>query len=330
LEERVNLSFLSNEDYCRAVISPTGETPVSNDFAVCGLKEVGNFGCIDKGHEGDSVLRLDCGEEDFLLVIQRPGIGLNDSVAFSRPGLRASELVRFLGAGHGSRWESVVCCYLPPRVWKVLLEHFGCCLSAPSSGHAKRDHPPTPVRTDTNNLNSSPPIRQKSKRRAVHDHNGLDSIAKPIQSPPCRGNDTGPTLTPLGRASGSSTSGSAPATRSTAKPTAPKDSGSAKTPIQVEEGSDEEFVDASEGLEEEAKEEMFPPEERGGNALRGRQVAKEKASASRHRSKSADSNASANQSRKVPSRRQSVSPARGVWSSVASVKKTGFAYLVST
>jgi hypothetical protein len=106
---------------------------------------------------------------------------------------------------------------------------------------------------------------------------------------------------------------------------ASKESGSAKTSIQVEDGSDEEFVDASEGLEEEAKEEMFPPEERGGNALRGRQAAKEKATGSRHRSKSADSNASANQSRKVPSRRRSVSPARRAWSSVASVKKTGFA-----
>jgi hypothetical protein len=142
-EERVNLSFLSNDDYCRAVISLTGETPVSNDFLVCGHKEVGNYGCIDKGHEGDSVLRLDCGSKDFLIVIQRPGLGMNDSVAFSRPGLRAGEFVRFLGSGHESRWDTLVCCHQQPRVWKVLFEHFGCCQMDSGDGvNGKRDHPP--------------------------------------------------------------------------------------------------------------------------------------------------------------------------------------------
>jgi hypothetical protein len=163
------LSFLSKEDYCGAIISDDEKPPTSNDFTACGLKQFGLRCCVDKGHGVDSAPRMNCGAaEGFLIVIEVPDpTGEARTTVFSRPSLHSTELIQFLGAGHESRWETLISHDLQPKVWKILLEHFPCSRSKSSSGPVKRAHPPTPQRPATTSKLESPPIRQKQKRRAV-------------------------------------------------------------------------------------------------------------------------------------------------------------------
>jgi hypothetical protein len=256
---RVPLMEIGDGTFCMAAIG-TKIKKGDLDFKACALPREGEDKCHRLVHEGNTVYRADNVMDDggTQLMIRIPLLSESNKQVFSRPTIQVNDLF--------NRHQMMRCCVdfleqlvAKPIVWKCLMEH---CFCSSRNDHVirdivigllskvpqnqtettgKRDNPSTPSRSTNPAEDVSPLPTQNAKRRSRIDANETAKSyasaagAQPFNLPPRKPSDTGPKLTPLGKAGGTN----------------------AKDPITVEDASDEEG-DTKPPAKDDPPVDMFP------------------------------------------------------------------------